>query len=1134
MPSSSHAHEVIITAPTSEPVIVHWGLVKHHDGRWHVPPEAVWPPGSKLFNGQAVQSPVPSDTGQLALRLPAELRARSLAYVFYYPVGNRWESRGGQNYQVDLLRRPESPQRAKSRRTDAEPPPRTLETMDVPTLVARIVEAEVQRGSWTLMHRFDLGTDLLDQVADEPQKLAVLYVWLRYSAIRQLDWQRRYNTQPRNLAHAQNRLTRRVAALGQSYPGTELWVRRLLSTVGRGGEGQRIRDDILRIMHRHKIPEKSGSFLEQWHQKLHNNATPDDIAICRAYLAFLRTDGSVDTFYRILATHGVNRERLRSYERPITEDPVFLAHAKTGLTHDFEHYLRLLQSVHSSTDVVAATEAIRSGIDAALASVLDRLLGLIARRNALRQRDADPPQEDQPLDGEASSPANWSSHVGATTGNVDHPTRDRGVRSEPSEYRKPDPGTPVAPEGGHAGQHAADGPIQVPMAQPPVLAPADAQSPGNQPANAQPALWDTSAASRRPHAEGIPGIAETLELALKARELLRPYLENPSEEGWKRDLWYLELALVEQVRSETEGLPAQELDLATVSDLTARVLGHLALGSESAELALVARHWNRLRAPGHPTQADATDLALQAWAVVERAQRVLAAEVETTVEQIQPLAEQLGRALGVDAWTIPTFAEEVVRGSPLSAFTRLLDVLGPLLRQQADLGDWQIVCPGRASGVVALVTELLAVQGRRFPVPTILLARRVRGEEEIPPGVVAVLTLDSPDLVSHVAVRARNAHVLFASCYDQAAWTELEAQVGLELEAESSSDGSLLWKRTLRSGPLDPPQTAPRASLRRTQWAGFACSEDRFGPERVGAKSISLARLRRLLPDAVQIPPSVALPFGSFEATLQDQVNTELHREYQKLMAQLPAGPEPVLDALKSTVLRLRAPTALVDAVSQTADRAGINVATEWEKSWQAIQAVWASQWNRRAYHARKARGVVHQDLRMAVLVQPLIPAEYAFVLHTVDPITRNAGQLYGEMVIGLGETLVGNDPGRALGFRANKTGDEPTVVAYPSKSHALRGQGLIFRSDSNDEDLQTYAGAGLYDSVTNHPYQQELIDYVAAPLVWDTEHRQTVLRNVVTLGLAVERALTGPQDVEGVWLKGEVYLLQSRAQVGL
>jgi hypothetical protein len=27
--------------------------------------------------------------------------------------------------------------------------------------------------------------------------------------------------------------------------------------------------------------------MEEWHQKLHNNTTPDDVPICSAYLAFL-------------------------------------------------------------------------------------------------------------------------------------------------------------------------------------------------------------------------------------------------------------------------------------------------------------------------------------------------------------------------------------------------------------------------------------------------------------------------------------------------------------------------------------------------------------------------------------------------------------------------------------------------------------------------------------------------------------------------------------------------------------------------------------------------------------------------------------------------------------------------------
>ena len=44
----------------------------------------------------------------------------------------------------------------------------------------------------------------------------------------------------------------------------------------------------------------------------------------------------------------------------------------------------------------------------------------------------------------------------------------------------------------------------------------------------------------------------------------------------------------------------------------------------------------------------------------------------------------------------------------------------------------------------------------------------------------------------------------------------------------------------------------------------------------------------------------------------------------------------------------------------------------------------------------------------MAVLIQPIVQAEYAFVIHTKNPITENDNELYCEVVKGLGETLVG------------------------------------------------------------------------------------------------------------------------------
>ncbi|XP_057722360.1 alpha-glucan water dikinase, chloroplastic-like isoform X4 [Arachis stenosperma] len=71
----------------------------------------------------------------------------------------------------------------------------------------------------------------------------------------------------------------------------------------------------------------------------------------------------------------------------------------------------------------------------------------------------------------------------------------------------------------------------------------------------------------------------------------------------------------------------------------------------------------------------------------------------------------------------------------------------------------------------------------------------------------------------------------------------------------------------------------------------------------------------------------------------------------------------------------------------------------------------------------------------MAVLVQEVINTDYAFVIHTTNPSSGDASEIYVE------------------------------IFEYPSKPIGLFIRwSIIFRSDSNGEDLEGYAGAGLYD----------------------------------------------------------------------
>ena len=153
------------------------------------------------------------------------------------------------------------------------------------------------------------------------------YTWLRYSSTRHLTWQRNYNTQPRFLSGAQERFTSICAKAHRELDGeAQEWTRLMLSTLGRGGDGQKIRDEILNIMHRHHIKEVKGTWMEEWHQKLHNNTTPDDIPICEAYIAFLKSNGDNGQYWRVLSDAGITRQRLEGFDRAIVQEPEVKRH----------------------------------------------------------------------------------------------------------------------------------------------------------------------------------------------------------------------------------------------------------------------------------------------------------------------------------------------------------------------------------------------------------------------------------------------------------------------------------------------------------------------------------------------------------------------------------------------------------------------------------------------------------------------------------------------------------------------------------------------------------------------------------------------------------------------------------------
>ena len=169
----------------------------------------------------------------------------------------------------------------------------------------------------------------------------------------------------------------------------------------------------------------------------------------------------------------------------------------------------------------------------------------------------------------------------------------------------------------------------------------------------------------------------------------------------------------------------------------------------------------------------------------------------------------------------------------------------------------------------------------------------------------------------------------------------------------------------------------------------------------------------------------------------------------------------------------------------------------------------------------------------MSVLCQEVISGDYAYVLHTKNPMNNNSDEIYGEVVLGLGETLVGAYEGRALSFIANKSNGKITIESFPNKSVYLKGSGFIFRSDSNSEDLPGFAGAGLFDSFLMDEPQSHVPLYSENKLLIDSGFREYLLQQLREVGILVEEVFCGiPQDIEGVVKYNKIFVVQSRPQV--
>jgi hypothetical protein len=177
------------------------------------------------------------------------------------------------------------------------------------------------------------------------------------------------------------------------------------------------------------------------------------------------------------------------------------------------------------------------------------------------------------------------------------------------------------------------------------------------------------------------------------------------------------------------------------------------------------------------------------------------------------------------------------------------------------------------------------------------------------------------------------------------------------------------------------------------------------------------------------------------------------------------------------------------------------NVKTD-EQLVEALKTVWASLWNFDAYEARERANIDHSKAFMGILVQEGINADSAGVMITTDPFDADdRGGIYISAKRGLGIKVV----------EGKKIAEQ---IIYMPDADSVK---VLTRSD--EDSLLTFDERGGVKEIPISGERAVLTDDVVRRLA----HAAALIKNVFG---------GREQDIEWVYMRGQVYIVQSRPYI--
>lgn len=281
-----------------------------------------------------------------------------------------------------------------------------------------------------------------------------------------------------------------------------------------------------------------------------------------------------------------------------------------------------------------------------------------------------------------------------------------------------------------------------------------------------------------------------------------------------------------------------------------------------------------------------------------------------------------------------------------------------------------------------------------------------------------------------------------------------------------------------------------------------------FHTAHVGGKAANLGDLARSLP----VPPGFCLSSAAYN---QNIILGGVHREISQMLTDVDLENMNDLDTVSNRISQIIEQTALLPDIEKavteayselTRGKTGIKVAVRSSATAEdledasfagqqetflnvegidnvlsAVKKCWASLWTARAIHYRTLKGFEHSLVKMAVIIQEMVPAAAAGVMFTANPVNDSREEIRIEAVRGLGEQLVSGE---------------------------VAGDVYVLRKNDVNVDI-------VDKKISNPELGQIITDYE--------------LRELAHTGLKIELYYENFQDIEWAYNRGQFYFLQTR-----